>query len=71
MTTVTALDVNPRRCLFCATTIHLCMGFVLARDILPYMQAVVAGLPLPRTKVREVCGRCVHIWDRIVEEANL
>jgi hypothetical protein len=67
----TALDAHPRRCLMCGATIHLCMGFVLARDILLIMQATLAGLPVPAIKVREFCGRCVLAWDRIVEQAEL
>lgn len=65
----TALD-HPRRCLFCGVKIFECMGFVLARDALPVMQAAFLGLPLPRIKVRELCGRCVHIWGRIAEGAT-
>jgi hypothetical protein len=65
---ITALDAHPRRCMFCADKIHLCMGFVLARDILPIMQASLEGRPLPLIKVRELCGRCVFVWNRIANE---
>lgn len=64
----TALDAYPRRCLLCAEKIHLCMGFVLARDILPIMQAILEERPLPLIKVRELCGRCVFVWNRIANQ---
>ena len=71
MSSATALDANPRRCLFCAAKIHACMGFVLARDILPVWQAMADGRPLPLLKVRELCGRCVIVWDRIARMVEL
>lgn len=63
---MTALDANPRRCLFCATRIHLCMGFVLARDAVVIMEAALAGHRAP-IKARELCGKCIFAWDAIVE----
>jgi hypothetical protein len=62
-----SLDVNPRRCLFCGTPIHLCMGFVLARDSVVIMQDALAGRR-PTIKARELCGKCVFIWDRIADK---
>lgn len=63
-----ALDAQPRRCMLCGTPIHLCMGFVLARDAIVAIRASLAGQP-PPIKVRELCGRCIFIWDRIAENA--
>lgn len=62
----TALDANPRRCFMCGAKIFECMGFVLARDILPILQATVAELPIPSIKVRELCGFCVFVWKDII-----
>lgn len=46
-----ALDANPRRCMFCGVPIHLCMGFVLARDAVVAIEGALAGLLAP-IKVR-------------------
>jgi len=65
-----ALDAHPRRCFMCGAKIFECMGFVLARDILLVWQAMLAKRPLP-IKVRELCWRCVRVWDGFAERANV
>jgi hypothetical protein len=58
MNSVTALD-HRRRCMFCGAKIFLCNGFVLARDMVPIMQAILEDRPIQLPiKVRELCGRC-------------
>jgi hypothetical protein len=64
---MTALDAHPRRCMLCGVKIFECMGFVLARDILPIMQAQFSGMPIPLIKVRELCGCCVLVWNAAAE----
>jgi hypothetical protein len=54
----------------CGAKIFECMGFVLARDILLVWQAMLAKRPLP-IKVRELCWRCVRVWDGFAERANV
>ena len=44
--------MEPRKCLFCGTPIHACMGYVLARDFLARSQTV-----------RELCGKCVFTYE--------
>lgn len=63
----TALDY-PRRCCSCGVRISACMGFVLARDMLPVLARLVTGVPAPLVKVRELCGRCVFVWNAIAEQ---
>lgn len=69
---IVALDPNPRRCLFCGVPIHRCNGFVLARDAVLILREALAGKPAS-IKARELCGRCVFVWDAIAErmEAKL
>jgi len=57
--------------MLCGVRIFECMGFVLARDILPVMRADIAGQPRPLMKIRELCGRCVLVWNRIAELAGI
>jgi hypothetical protein len=61
---------HPRRCFLCGVRIHLCMGFVLARDIVLIMQSQFSGQPIPRITVRELCGRCVFAWDEIAVKVS-
>lgn len=44
-----------RYCCECGRRIHLCMGCVLARDLLDFQDG-------KRLNVREHCGRCVIRW---------
>lgn len=41
-----------RKCIICGSDLHLCMGFVLARDFIA-----------DKRPPRELCGKCVLITD--------
>lgn len=50
-------DLQLRKCYKCGEPIEACMGFVLARDFL----ARISGDQRP---VREICGKCVLLYER-------
>ena len=62
------LDAHPRRCFMCGVKIFNCNGFVLARDLMPIIQALLEKRPSPLVKVRELCGQCIFVWDSFAEK---
>lgn len=50
-----------RKCCCCGKEIDACMGFVSAGDFLK----AVAG-EIPWKDVRELCGRCVFLAERVL-----
>ncbi|MDB5194295.1 MAG: hypothetical protein JWN50_309 [Parcubacteria group bacterium] len=53
--------MSDRKCIGCGAGIEECMGFVLARDVLAFMQ----GKPV--AAFREICGKCglLRLEDRL------
>ncbi len=47
-----------RPCMLCGASVHECMGAVLPRDILAYLQGQISS-----TEIREICDRCQQTWD--------
>lgn len=54
---------NNRYCYSCKKEITNCMGFVIVRDLLEYENN-------KKIKIRELCGKCVFIKEKDLEEFN-
>lgn len=49
-----------RHCARCGRLIERCNGFVLARDLVAFMEGEIEA-----TKVRELCGKCISAVEAV------
>lgn len=57
--------MHERQCFFCSSLIINCNGFVIAGDMLDFLDGKIAAF-----EIRELCGKCVFIFWEIMDPAD-